>query len=268
MKRKAALIDGDSILYMLGWQHSTHQNLGEMKRAVKEFLADLSTQTGASFYYGALSCPSAECFRRNIYKVRPYKGTRPKIAEHMEFWKPVITNILVEDHGFQCVKELEADDLVCYLASSNRDNPDVETIICSPDKDVKQIPGKHFDYRSAKFSDITPEIADYLFWCSMIEGDDIDGVAGLPGYGPVKAKTMFKGQLSTNYRQLVELAYFKHFGGEYYASMIFTETYMTLRMVDQNHPLYHLYRESLHAYEQEGLREFVPSASAWDRLSG
>ena len=128
-------------------------------------------------------------------------------------------------------------------------------IICSPDKDLNQIPGLHYDYRSKTDPGtqensgtimITDPDAHWNFWTQMLTGDETDNVAGVPGLGPVIVRKIIDelkadgNMIST--RKTVEACYIKYFG-EYYGPLIFTETEQTLRLMSILHPMYPKYEK-------------------------
>ena len=65
-----------------------------------------------------------------------------------------------------------------------------ENIIVSPDKDMKQIPGKLYDFNETV--DITPEDGARWHLIQTLAGDNTDGYAGVPGIGIKKAVKIFE----------------------------------------------------------------------------
>jgi len=78
---------------------------------------------------------------------------------------------------------LEADDAMGVYATSNDD-----CVICSPDKDMKQIPGQLFDMNET-FT-ITELDGWRWFLIQTLSGDQTDGYSGAPGFG-VKTSAKF-----------------------------------------------------------------------------
>lgn len=145
-----ALIDGDSMIFMLGYVHREHQDVNEMYKSVDIFLENLFIQTRADQYYGAIAGPG-KCFRYEVYKVKPYKGNRPDQTDYMNFWRPVVTRHLINNWNFDfCNGEgalnYEADDLIFTAWNNVRLGTNLECIVCSPDKDLRTIVGMHFEY--------------------------------------------------------------------------------------------------------------------------
>ena len=62
-------------------------------------------------------------------------------------------------------------------------------VVVSPDKDLKQIPGKLYDLKETY--DITPLDGHKWHWIQTLAGDQTDGYAGVPGYGVKTAAKLF-----------------------------------------------------------------------------
>jgi 5'-3' exonuclease len=80
---------------------------------------------------------------------------------------------------------LEADDALGIYATQYPDN-----VLCSPDKDMRQIPGRLFDMKESHF--ITREEGDRWHFIQTLAGDQTDGYAGVPGYGIKTAAKLFE----------------------------------------------------------------------------
>jgi len=100
---------------------------------------------------------------------------------------------------------LEADDLLAITQTSRIS----ETIICSRDKDLRQIPGWHYGWEVGNQPSFGPECVTehgYLrlsedrkklsgtgnafFLAQLLMGDTVDTVPGVPGLGPLRAFRM------------------------------------------------------------------------------
>lgn len=270
-----ALIDGDSIPFMLGWHHKDHQDIPTMHQAVDKFLEDMFILTGADLYYGAIGT-NHKCFRYDVYKVKPYKGTRSEVQEHMEFWRPIVKEYLIKEWKFDEAyfsswysdrqvydnwDILEADDLICTVHKELvKTSIDGDWIICSPDKDLKQLSGLHYTYGKSEAAICHVDVfqADYNFFTLMLEGDEVDNIAGIPGFGPKKTQEKLKPLLQSQadrstYEELVKGLYHKHFG-KYYGDIIYTETEKTISLVwDQErkieiHPVPQ--KKEIHPFDQ------------------
>jgi len=85
---------------------------------------------------------------------------------------------------------LEADD-VMGIHSQLLTDMGFDVVICSPDKDMRQIPGKLWDLNpESTITHITEDTAWRWFITQTLTGDPTDGYAGVPGIGQVKADNL------------------------------------------------------------------------------
>ena len=81
-----------------------------------------------------------------------------------------------------------------------------DTVICSIDKDLRQIPGLHYNF----VKDIQDEVDEYTGWYnfyrSFLIGDKSDNIHGIRGLGPAKAEKLLHGltpeEMFTKVREL------------------------------------------------------------------
>jgi DNA polymerase-1 len=119
-------------------------------------------------------------FRKKIYP--DYKGHRNR--KKPCGYRRVIKELSNEYEVIR-MPELEADDAMGIYATANLGN-----IICSPDKDMKQIPGKLYDLKEV--IDITPEEGMRWHYIQTLAGDQTDGYSGVPGIGIKRAVALFE----------------------------------------------------------------------------
>lgn len=236
---KIALIDGDSIIYILAWQFkdrdADEQAVQEMMSAVDQFVMGIFTAVDAKQYLGALGHVTFRSFRYEIALYKPYKGTRREKDEWVVRWEECIRLRLITEWHFVTVPFMEADDIISLAAHTTTCIP----IICSPDKDLWQIPGSHFDYKKGEFADVTKHQADYFFAYQMLVGDDSDNVAGLPGFGPKKAKEKLDAvDTSMDFYEKVVLNLYQKYFGDYYGNIIFEENKSVLGLLKEGHAYY------------------------------
>ena len=107
--------------------------------------------------------------------------------------KPVLLDTLIEHawDSWDCkeVDCLEADDIMGILATRSPGRHIMATI----DKDLKQIPGIHYNWKKEQIKDIEPCEADYWFYFQVLTGDSTDGYGGCPGIGVARAGKVLKG---------------------------------------------------------------------------
>ncbi len=119
-------------------------------------------------------------FRKKIFP--EYKGHRNR--KKPCGYKKVISE-LSKRYEVIRLPELEADDAMGIYATAN-----VGNIICSPDKDMRQIPGKLYDMKEV--TTIEPEEGEKWHLIQTLAGDQTDGYSGVPGIGIKRAVSLFE----------------------------------------------------------------------------
>ena len=119
-------------------------------------------------------------FRKKIFP--DYKG-------HRNRKKPCgyrrVINALTNQYAVIKTPELEADDAMGIYATANPGN-----IIVSPDKDMRQIPGRL--YNLDETIHVTREEGLKWHLIQTLAGDQTDGYAGVPGIGVKRAVQLFE----------------------------------------------------------------------------
>lgn len=234
-----SLIDADSLIHIISYNYriATPEDKGaidEVRAAVDSFINMILTMTQATHYVGAIGNKDGTCFRQRIYRYAKYKGNRPPTHEWVVNWKPTIRDQMTKVWGFINSPLLEADDIIASMVKFCNSFKQ-SCVICSPDKDLKQIAGTHFDYKKQEdvWKIVSPVDAWYNFCLQLLTGDSGDNIAGVPGLGPVKAEKLLKDIEPVQYLSTIKLAYCKYFG-EYYGPIIYQETYecIKLKVVD------------------------------------
>ena len=123
---------------------------------------------------------SSNNFRKKIQA--DYKGHRNR--KKPCGYKRVI-NKLKTEYEVILMPTLEADDAMGIYATKNPGN-----IIVSPDKDMRQIPGKLFNMEDSTLISAAAGAKWHLV--QSIAGDNTDGYAGIPGFGVKKATSLFE----------------------------------------------------------------------------
>jgi len=211
MKKKIALIDGDSLIYY----EMNKPTLEEALESLDARLEQMFEQVEATEYAGFLT--SGRCFRYAAAKTKPYKGNR-KYGEKPYIF-PAIKEYLRQHWGFTSIPELEADDLVSIY------HDPLKTVICSPDKDVLyQNRGIHYNYGKAEIVTVDDIESIRFLWKQMLMGDSTDGIQGIPKVGPKTADAWLKDINSDDMPTFVLQKYIEKFG---YAAGIskFAETF-------------------------------------------
>lgn len=167
--KSTALLDADSIIYILGWQMKDSEDTDKMADTIDQFIGDVLIITKSTQFAGFFSAKKTT--RHDIYP--NYKATRREIDPGIGRWKPFVIEYCQEYWGFHHLHDTEADDAVATL-QLNMQN----TVICSPDKDLKQIPGRHYDYKKGLHAYVSSEEGKYNWAMQMITGDTSDNIKG------------------------------------------------------------------------------------------
>ena len=184
------LIDADFIVYKacaaaeteIDWGDDTilvTSKFSDAFSATQRELTKLKNKFG-SFTSMILFFSDSTNFRKKI--LPEYKGHRNR--KKPCGYKRVI-NALRKEYKVIIKPTLEADDSMGVYATKYPGN-----IIVSPDKDMKQIPGKLYNFEET-FT-ITKESGAAWHLIQSISGDQTDGYGGVPGIGIKRAESLFK----------------------------------------------------------------------------
>ena len=154
-------------------------NFRDAYSATKRELTKLENKLG-TFSTIILFFSDSVNFRKKI--LPEYKGHRNR--KKPCGYKRVI-NALREEYKVIMKPTLEADDTMGIYATKYPGN-----IIASPDKDMRQIPGKLYNFDET-FT-IEPEAGARWHLIQSISGDQTDGYGGVPGIGVKRAESLFK----------------------------------------------------------------------------
>lgn len=238
-----ALLDADILRYEIGFAAEAGWRAIRGKDEVPPFdyveellnarILSIQAFTNADEY--CLYLTEGKTFRFDIAKKRPYKGTR---VDKKPWHFKNLTAYMQSAHPSVIVTHIEADDAMAIEQCSSNGN----TIICSRDKDLRQVPGKFFSWELGRQPAFGPTDIDevgylklsedrknlkgtgYAFFCSqLLTGDRVDNIPGLPGTGPVQAfeilQPIVDGE-ATNFRlesltDTVVSLYKDHYGHEW-----------------------------------------------------
>ena len=184
------LIDCDYIVYKCCAAAETEMDFGDdvivvtsnfsdAMKCVKRDLNKVQNELGSFDDELVLFFTSPNNFRKKI--LPEYKGHRQR--KKPCGFKRVIQE-LKKEYKVILKDTLEADDALGIYATKYPGN-----IIVSPDKDMRQIPGRLYDFKETV--DITPEEGARWHLIQTMAGDNTDGYSGVPGIGVKKAEKIF-----------------------------------------------------------------------------
>lgn len=206
------IIDGDLLLYQHAFAAETPTDWGD---GVWTLHADL-VQTAAAFDQHIRQLEIVLGAKRSVIalsdSVNWRKGLSASYKAHRaDQRKPIILKPLrahaEENYETVCWPNLEADDVIGIIAT--RPGNLGKCIVVSNDKDLLQIPGKHFRPMDPESGiQIVSEFeGDMQFYRQTLTGDRADNYPGCPGIGPVAADRILEG--STDFWGSVVAAYEK-----------------------------------------------------------
>ena len=180
-----ALIDADVLVYRIGY--TTNEESESIAAArLDESVHQILEATEADDYICYLSDGKEGNFRYQFFPAYKANRTQPRPV-HYQFLKDYI----LKNYKSAVATGQEADDALGIEQSQN--HRVLPTIICSIDKDLLQIPGKHYNFVKGEFKYVTEWEGIKHFWMQILQGDRTDNIAGIQGIGPVKAERAFAG---------------------------------------------------------------------------
>ena len=194
-------------------------NANEMIEAMKE-------KTGVTDIEVYLST-GEESFRHKAATMLPYKGNRkaPKPV-HYE----AVRQHLIDVWGALVFKSVEADDI---LAIMQKYTPD-DTVICSVDKDLLTIPGKHYHFVNKEMFTVSEEEALRNWYMQMLMGDTTDNIPGIKGMGPVKAAKLIDNTPPEEWWDMLVDAWTAHVGNRDKALEVIDEVRILITIGDDD----------------------------------
>ena len=191
-----ALIDGDILLYRVGFGAEAEEGSIAINR-MDELIHRIITTTNSDSHQIYLSDGRDSTFRYRLNN--NYKGNRkqPKPLHYQ-----LLKEYLIEQRNAIVAVDEEADDLMGieqskYIKEFLQANylEHWETIICSIDKDLLQIPGNHYNFVKDEFITITEDEGIHFFYLQLLMGDKADNIPGITGIGVAKATNILESYL-------------------------------------------------------------------------
>lgn len=205
-----AIIDGDVLAYgacRSRWQDKVQDNVRvrELDEEGNEKPLDFSkkedqlylqecwqnVQTNLEKLLGTVFCDDyvmavkgKDNFRDLIYS--DYKANRAKNVRNVNLFVPTLRKLMVKSDLAIEAHGREADDMLRIWAEQCRQSGR-EYVICSIDKDLKCIPGRHYLMHKEIMVDVSESEAMRHYYEQLLKGDPTDNIPGVPRVGEVKA---------------------------------------------------------------------------------
>lgn len=214
-----AIIDLDSICFSIGQGIKVLDENGQPIKVDNKFVYKEKTEEeleeSCDFFMNSIlfNCGASKYIayikgKGNFrYLINPeYKNNRPK--ESPKWWK-FVKDYLIDNWNAIEVNDIEADDAVNITRLNISDS-----FIVAIDKDLLGLEGTHFNWRKNEWVTIDKKEAYYNFWNSMITGDSVDNIKGIPGKGTSYCNKLIELNNSVEYSNVIFNEYLKFFGEE------------------------------------------------------
>ena len=183
------LIDADFIVYKCTAGAETEIDFGDDVIVVTSRFSEAYRMVERELYRIA---SDLGCFDDSILffsdSVNFRKSIDPAYKGHRNRKKPCgyrrVIEALKKEYNVVVMPTLEADDALGIYATKEQGH-----IICSPDKDMRQIPGELYDMSEGVIT-ITKEEGDRWHLIQAMAGDQTDGYGGVPGIGIKRADAL------------------------------------------------------------------------------
>ena len=201
------LIDADSIYF----QASYRLKKNEVRKKIDEVMADIEAKSFMAQPFVAVKGQGN--FRKDLYRF--YKANRkrdyePEHAAALNYGH----QYMVDKYNAVMADGMEADDLVCIWAYEAREQ-ERNFLIAGIDKDLKQIPGHHYNFNKQEFDFVSDDSANLNLMLQCLTGDSGDNIPGIRGIGPAKAAKILVGRDSPESRwRRVRAAWAHHNAGD------------------------------------------------------
>lgn len=212
--KKQLLIDGDMLLYLIGFASQKTSYLINSKifkykkEAIKECQSSKISQASIRTVVEAdplnFATHSMMKTLNRIFKAcnstdyRLFLSGKDNFrdalvdyykANRVDAEKPYhyndLKDYLVQVWLAEVVNGWEADDALSMNANE-------KTIIVTADKDLNTVAGWHYNHIKDVLYNVSEEDAITWFYCQMLLGDTVDNIAGVKFYGPIKVFKAFK----------------------------------------------------------------------------
>lgn len=232
-KELKPLVDGDVLRYRCGFAADS-----QVKRDFKEANPDATDEQVAEYLtntdYTALCLQNVKTvlqyitdrfsdeyklyihdggnFREQLATIKKYKGNRDTL--HKPKYYDEIKSYMLDTWSAIPVRGQESDDAI---GIEQFDNPDKYTVICSIDKDMKMIPGWHFNWVKDELMYQTIHNANMFLFYQMLVGDTSDNIPGIDKIGDKRAIDLIEshGRDLDRVRQAVKELYQKQYGPDW-----------------------------------------------------
>ena len=199
---ETALVDGDIVAYRCAAAAENDEE-GIAKWQTSEMMNRILHETNAMQYRVFLTGESN--FRYSIYP--DYKANRRDMPRPR--WLQSVREHLVSVWGSSVTDGIEADDAM-GIEQVALNNAGEDSVICSIDKDMLMIPGRHYNFVRNEFRNISPLEGLRNFYAQLIMGDRTDNIPGYDGKMRSKIPKFLMSHMEVLYNSMTEKEMFDH----------------------------------------------------------
>lgn len=210
---KIALFDADYLKYIVVdriWKLGNQDgNYPKAEETIKEVLSEILIKIHDPIIF-CFSGKSSETFRYKVSFEKEYKGNRSTSSDSRFYDRKIsdmyeVVDYISKNYNALIFNDLEADDILSALQCDR-------SYIISKDKDLKQVPGYHYNFEKNEIYEITNEEAIFNLCFQLLTGDTTDNITGIPGIGPVKAADILSDKNPKKMINAVILEFQKKYG--------------------------------------------------------
>lgn len=189
-----ALIDADILAYQaastsekaIQWDDdlwTLHAFESEAKQHFDNMVKTITEKAGCHSH--VLCWTDSDNWRKSVlpsYKSNRVATRKPIVLSEIRKWAQ-------ENYESRIIPKLEGDDILGLMATDPAMKNKV--IVCTIDKDLKTIPGQHYNFAKDELFTVSVHEANLYHMTQALTGDATDGYKGCPGIGAVTAKKIF-----------------------------------------------------------------------------
>ncbi len=154
----------------------------EVEMIVDTMILNIISGSESTEYQVFLS--GASNFRNEVATIKGYKATRKNNVKPVHY--DYIREHIEESHPTTMSDGAEADDYLAFnqypqflRSKESRRKSDCESVICTIDKDLRTVPGHHYNIVKQILDWVSPKDANRFFATQLLTGDNADNIPGI-----------------------------------------------------------------------------------------
>ena len=179
------LVDADVVAYRIAYA-TVDEDLEEADKALDVFCSTILVMGADDVEDYQFFLTGSGNYREDVATIQPYKGNRTEREKPIHFYD--IRHRLEEVWGAIVIEGQEADDALAIAATA-----DPNSIIATIDKDLLQVPGRHYNFVKETYQEVTDVEGLRFLYKQMLTGDRTDNIRGVPGIGDKKSEKILEG---------------------------------------------------------------------------